>query len=45
MISRIPMGRFATPEEVAEVVLFLLTDAASMLNGLAMPVDGGFMAS
>jgi L-xylulose reductase len=45
MMSRIPVGRFATPEEVAEVVLFLLTDAAAMLNGLAMPVDGGFMIS
>jgi L-xylulose reductase len=45
MMSRIPMGRFATPEDVAEVVLFLLTDAAAMLNGLAMPVDGGFMVS
>jgi L-xylulose reductase len=39
------MGRFATPEDVVEVVLFLLTDAASMLSGLAMPVDGGFMIS
>ena len=44
MLSRIPIGKFATPEDVAEVILFLLTDAASMLNGLAMPVDGGFMA-
>lgn len=45
MMGRIPLGRFATPEEVAEVVLFLLTDTAAMLNGLAMPVDGGFMVS
>lgn len=45
MMSRIPMGRFATPEDVSEVVLFLLTDAAAMLNGLALPVDGGFMVS
>lgn len=44
MVGRIPLGRFATPEEVAEVVLFLLTDAAAMLNGIAMPIDGGFMA-
>lgn len=44
MLSRIPVGHFATPEEVAEVILFLLSDAASMLHGLAMPVDGGFMA-
>lgn len=45
MMGRIPLGRFATPEDVAEVVLFLLTDAAAMLNGLAMPVDGGFTVS
>lgn len=44
MLARIPVGHFATPDEVAEVILFLLSDAASMLNGLAMPVDGGFMA-
>jgi L-xylulose reductase len=42
MLNRIPVGRFATPEEVGEVVLFLLTDAAAMLNGVALPVDGGF---
>lgn len=45
MMGRIPMGRFATPEDVAEVVLFLLTDAAAMVHGLALPVDGGFMVS
>jgi L-xylulose reductase len=44
MMNRIPLGKFASPEEVAEVILFLLTDASSMLNGLAMPVDGGFMS-
>jgi len=43
MLSRIPVGRFADPEDVAEVILYLLSDRASMLNGLAMPVDGGFM--
>lgn len=45
MLSRIPLGHFATPEEVAEVILFLLSDAAAMLHGLAMPVDGGFMSA
>jgi L-xylulose reductase len=45
MMGRIPLGRFATPEDVAEVALFLLTDAAAMIHGLAMPVDGGFMIS
>ena len=44
MMSRIPVGKFATPEDIGEVILFLLTDAAAMLNGLTMPVDGGFTA-
>lgn len=39
---RIPIGRFLKPEEVAETVLFLLSDGASSLNGLSLPVDGGF---
>lgn len=43
MLNRIPVGRFAESADVAEVVLFLLSDEAAMVNGLAMPVDGGFM--
>lgn len=42
MLARIPVGHFAEPDEIAEVILFLLTDRASMMNGVAMPVDGGF---
>ena len=42
MLSRMPLGRFIEPEEVAEVVLFLLSDRASMINGVSMPVDSGF---
>ncbi|WP_342451440.1 SDR family NAD(P)-dependent oxidoreductase [Neoroseomonas nitratireducens] len=42
--ARNPMGRFGTPAEVAETVLFLLSDAASYVNGVAMPVDGGRLA-
>lgn len=43
MMSRIPVGRFADPDDVAEVTLFLLSDEAGMVNGLSMPVDGGYM--
>lgn len=43
MLNRIPLGRFADPKDVADVVLYLLGDEAGMINGIAMPVDGGFM--
>jgi NAD(P)-dependent dehydrogenase (short-subunit alcohol dehydrogenase family) len=43
MLARIPLGRFAEPDDIAEVILFLLTDAAGMVHGLSMPVDGGYM--
>jgi L-xylulose reductase len=45
MLRRIPLGRFAECEDVASVVCFLLSDAAGMLNGLALPIDGGFRAT
>ena len=41
MLKRMPLGRFIEPEEVADVVLFLLSDRASMVNGAIVPVDGG----
>ncbi|WP_061933062.1 SDR family oxidoreductase [Aureimonas sp. AU22] len=43
MLARIPLGRFAEPDDIAEVILFLLSDAAAMVHGLSMPVDGGYM--
>jgi L-xylulose reductase len=42
MLGRMPLGRFIEPEEVAEVILFLLSDRASMINGVSMPIDSGF---
>jgi len=36
-----PLGRFAKPEEIAEAVLWLCSDAASFVTGVAFPVDGG----
>lgn len=39
-----PVGRFGTPEEVAEAVVWLCSDAASFVTGHSMPVDGGLLA-
>jgi NAD(P)-dependent dehydrogenase (short-subunit alcohol dehydrogenase family) len=39
-----PMGRLATPEEVASTILFLASPAAAMVTGHTLPVDGGFLA-
>ncbi len=42
--GQIPMGRPAQPEEVANAALFLLSDEASYITGVALPVDGGATA-
>ena len=42
VLSRMPLGRFVEPDEVAEAILYLLSDRASMIHGISMPVDAGF---
>ncbi len=42
--SKHPVGRMGTPEEIAAVVVWLCSDAASFVTGHAMPVDGGYTA-
>lgn len=41
-VRRIPMGRPGYPEEIAATILFLLSPAASYVNGVLLPVDGGW---
>ena len=41
VLAQIPLGRFAAPEEVAEVVAWLAGDAAGYVTGAVIPVDGG----
>jgi NAD(P)-dependent dehydrogenase (short-subunit alcohol dehydrogenase family) len=45
MLNRIPLGRFVQPDEVADTILFLLSDRSSMVNGVTLMVDGGFRVS
>jgi len=39
-----PIGRIGTPLEVAELVAFLSSDAASFATGAYYPIDGGYLA-
>ena len=39
-----PMGRTATPAEIAEAIAFLALDRASFITGVTLPVDGGWLA-
>jgi D-threitol dehydrogenase (NAD+) len=40
--AQIPTGRFAEPDEIAAVAVFLASDAAKMINGVDLLVDGGY---
>jgi NAD(P)-dependent dehydrogenase (short-subunit alcohol dehydrogenase family) len=40
--AAIPVGRIGTPEDMAQVVLFLASDRAAYVNGQEIIVDGGF---
>jgi NAD(P)-dependent dehydrogenase (short-subunit alcohol dehydrogenase family) len=44
-LAAVPMERYGSPEEVAAVALFLVSDAASYVTGHTVPVDGGFTAA
>lgn len=44
LLDTVPLGRFAEPEEVAALITFLASDAASYITGQTMIADGGFAA-
>lgn len=43
ILRRTPMARWGTPEEVADPVLFLSSDAARFITGVILPIDGGYL--
>ena len=42
-LKRYPMGREAMPKEIADLVVFLCSEKSTYINGIAIPVDGGFL--
>jgi L-xylulose reductase len=44
-LERMPLGRWATVDDVAGPIVFLLSDAASMITGVSLPIDGGYTCS
>jgi len=42
LLSRIPLGRFGEPEDIAGAVTFLLSDAAALITGHTLTIDGGY---
>jgi NAD(P)-dependent dehydrogenase (short-subunit alcohol dehydrogenase family) len=45
MKARIPLGRDGRPEEVSAAVVFLASDESSYITGVALPIDGGYVAT
>ncbi|GLY98654.1 SDR family oxidoreductase [Actinoplanes sp. NBRC 103695] len=41
-LDAMPLGRYATEEEIAGPIVFLLSDAAAMITGVTLPIDGGY---
>ena len=45
LLKQIPQKRFGKPEDVASVIMFLLSEAASYINGQIINIDGGIINS
>ena len=44
ILSRIPAGRWGTPEDITGAAIFLASDAAAYVHGFTLAVDGGWLA-
>jgi meso-butanediol dehydrogenase/(S,S)-butanediol dehydrogenase/diacetyl reductase len=44
-LKRYPLRRFGQPEEIAAAILYLASDEAAFVTGVALPVDGGYTAA
>ena len=45
ILARTPLGRWGTPADVAQAVVFLCTPAAAFITGVTLPVDGGYLVA
>ena len=45
LVAAHPLGRIAEPEEVADAIVWLASDRSSYVTGIALPVDGGYLAA
>jgi len=43
-LEQMPLGRWATEDDIAAPIVFLLSDGASMISGVSLPIDGGYTA-
>jgi NAD(P)-dependent dehydrogenase (short-subunit alcohol dehydrogenase family) len=45
MLGKIPLARFGRLEDIGGAAVFLLSNAASYVTGICLPIDGGYLAS
>ena len=45
ILARIPLGRLASPSDIADLAVFLASDRASFITGTVIPVDGGILTT
>lgn len=44
-LCKIVFTKFSEVDEVIDAIVYLLSDRSSMINGVALPIDGGFLAT